>query len=298
MRQLSRTGSDRPPQGLIVSRALPSVGGSRQPIRCPFVLRGDRRSPLYTFAAPVYRSFMSQDELPSAPLTPPPSVSSVIPGLYQAHLFSAHPWHGVHIGEEAPTRVKCFIEVVPSDTLKYELDKDSGLLMVDRPQEFSNTCPFPYGLVPQTLCAHRVARRCMEVTGRKNIVGDGDPIDICVVSERTLTQGNILLTARVIGGLRMIDGGEADDKLIAVMKKDAAFGNWQDLSDCPQSFIDRLHHYFLTYKQRPGKTSPCEIAERYGAEEARHMVQLAHEDYQEVFMKQHGALRRAIAAGE
>ncbi|MEN9582029.1 MAG: hypothetical protein RJA70_5038 [Pseudomonadota bacterium] len=218
----------------------------------------------------------------------------MIPTLYQSHLFSAHPWHGVHIGEEAPVRVKCYIEVVPSDTFKYELDKASGLLMVDRPQKFSNTCPFPYGLVPQTLCGERVAARCMEVTGRSGVVGDGDPIDICVVAERSISQGNILLTARVIGGLRMIDRGEADDKLIAVMKEDPAFGNWQDLSDCPTTFVDRLRHYFLTYKQQPGKKSPCEIAEVYGVKEAQHMVDLAHQDYKEVYMLQHGALRRAM----
>lgn len=233
---------------------------------------------------------------------PPPSssasagtVRSVIGGLYQSHLFQAHPWHGVAIGREAPVRVNAFIEVVPTDTVKYELDKDSGLLMVDRPQTYSNTCPFPYGLVPQTLCGTRVAERCMQVTQQSGIVGDGDPIDICVVSERPIPHGNILLTARIIGGLRMIDHNEADDKLIGVMKLDPAFGNWKDISDCPSTFIDRLRHYFLTYKQQPGKTSPTEIAEIYGVEEAKYMVNLAHEDYKEVYKPQHGAFSRATA---
>lgn len=198
-------------------------------------------------------------------------------------LFTAHPWHGVPLGDEYPVRVNCYIEVVPSDTVKYELDKKSGLLRVDRPQLYSNTCPMPYGLVPQTLCATRVATRCNEVTGRKDIVGDGDPIDICVISERSIPHGNLLMTARLIGGLRMIDRGEADDKLIAVMKNDPSFGSWRDLSDCPRAFIERLKHYFITYKQQPGKISPCEIAEEYGVEEAQHMVQLAHEDYLEAY---------------
>jgi inorganic pyrophosphatase len=231
---------------------------------------------------------------------PPPSsrgtVRNVIGGLYQAHLFQAHPWHGVHIGRECPVRVSCFIEVVPTDTVKYELDKDSGLLMVDRPQTYSNTCPFPYGLVPQTLCADRVARRCMEATGRTGIVGDGDPIDMCVLSERPIPHGNILLTARVIGGLRMIDHNEADDKLIAVMKADPAFGGWQDIKDCPPAFIERLKHYFITYKQQPGKMSPCEIAEVYGIEEAQRMILLSHEDYKDKYKPQHGALSRAMVA--
>lgn len=232
------------------------------------------------------------------PDSPPPSslgaFRHVIPGLYQSHLFKAHPWHGVHIGADYPNRVSCFIEVVPTDTVKYELDKDSGLLMVDRPQAYSNTCPFPYGLIPQTLCADRVAERCMSTTGRTRIVGDGDPIDICVLSERPIPHGNILLTARIIGGLRMIDHHEADDKLIGVMKNDPAFGNWDDIAHCPTAFIERLKHYFITYKQQPGKTSPCEIAEVYGVEEGRRMVQLAHEDYKDQYSPQHGALSRAL----
>lgn len=229
---------------------------------------------------------------------PPPSstghIRNVIPGLYQSHLFKAHPWHGVHIGHEFPFRVSCFIEVVPTDTVKYELDKNSGLLMVDRPQTYSNTCPFPYGLIPQTLCDQRVAQRCMDVTGRTGIVGDGDPIDICVVSERPIPHGNILLTARIIGGLRMIDHDEADDKLIGVMKNDPAFGAWRDINDCPHAFVERLKHYFITYKQQPGKTSPCEIVEVYGAEEAHRMVEFAHEDYKDAYSPQHGALSRAM----
>ncbi len=208
-------------------------------------------------------------------------------------LFRAHPWHGVAIGNEAPVRVNCYIEVVPGDTVKYELDKQSGHLKVDRPQLYSNTCPMPYGLVPQTLCADRVAQRCMKITGRHGIVGDGDPMDICVVSERPIPHGNILLTARLIGGLRMIDQGEADDKLIGVMKNDPTFGAWRDLKDCPDAFIERLKHYFLTYKQQPGKLSPCEIAEQYGVEEAHHMLHLAHDDYKDAFGHLHGAYTRA-----
>jgi inorganic pyrophosphatase len=211
-------------------------------------------------------------------------------------LFQAHPWHGVPIGDESPVRVNCFIEVVPSDTVKYELDKVSGHLKVDRPQLYSNYCPMPYGLVPQTLCAQRVASRCNEVTGRQDVIGDGDPMDICVISERSIPHGNLLMTARLIGGLRMIDHGEADDKLIAVMKNDPSFGGWRDLTDCPRAFIERLKHYFLTYKQQPGKTSPCEIAEEYGVEEAQLMVQLAHQDYMDAYGAVANGLNEALQA--
>lgn len=201
----------------------------------------------------------------------------------RSSLSAAHPWHGVPIGDEMPGVVNCFIEVVPHDTVKFELEKFSGILKVDRPQLFSNRCPMPYGLVPQTLCMARVAARCNEVTHRSDIVGDGDPMDICVVSEQNIPNGNILMTARVIGGLRMIDRDEADDKIIAVLKADPAYLDWQDLRDCPRPFIDRLKHYFLTYKQQPGKDSPCEIAEEYGVEEARQMINLAHQDYLDKF---------------
>lgn len=241
---------------------------------------------------------MAQNEAPPFLDEESSSVPNLFGGLYQSHLFKAHPWHGVHIGAESPHRVNTFIEVVPTDTVKYELDKSSGLLKVDRPQLYSNTCPFPYGLVPQTLCADRVAKRCMEATGRTGIVGDGDPIDICVVSERPIPHGNILLTARVIGGLRMLDNDEADDKLIAVMKEDPAFGAWQDVTDCPPTFVERLKHYFITYKQRPGKTSPCEIAEVYGCDEAKRMILLAHADYKDAYGVQHGALSRAMEQPE
>jgi len=211
-------------------------------------------------------------------------------------LFQAHPWHGVTMGDEAPVRVNCYIEVVPSDTVKYELDKASGHLKVDRPQLYSNTCPMPYGLVPQTLCAARVAARCNDVTGREDIIGDNDPMDICVISERSIPHGNLFMNARLIGGLRMIDRGEADDKLIAVMKNDPSFGSWRDLSDCPRAFIERLKHYFLTYKQQPGKMSPCEIAEEYGVEEAQYMIGLAHQDYMDVYGNIAGGLAAALRA--
>ncbi|PIE75677.1 hypothetical protein CSA17_06220 [bacterium DOLJORAL78_65_58] len=99
-------------------------------------------------------------------------------------LFRAHPWHGVSIGEDAPEMVSAYIEIVPSDTVKYELDKASGYLKIDRPQQFSNVYPTLYGLIPQTYCGPRSAQFCMEKTSRTGIVGDADPLDICVLAER------------------------------------------------------------------------------------------------------------------
>ena len=128
-------------------------------------------------------------------------------------LFKAHPWHGVHIGDHVPNMLTTYIEIVPSDTVKYELDKFSGHLKVDRPQAYSNVCPTLYGLVPQTYCMEQVAAFCEEKTGRTGITGDGDPLDICVLSEKVFPRGDILMEAVPIGGLRMIDNDEADDKI-------------------------------------------------------------------------------------
>src|SRR5262245_64272527 len=98
-------------------------------------------------------------------------------------LYRAHPWHGIPIGDGAPEIVTAFIEIVPTDTVKYEIDKHTGYLKADRPQQFSNILPSLYGLVPQTLCAERIAELCAERTGREGIGGDGDPLDICLLSE-------------------------------------------------------------------------------------------------------------------
>jgi inorganic pyrophosphatase len=154
--------------------------------------------------------------------------------LELSKLFSKpHPWHGISIGDQAPEVVKVFIEIVPGDTMKYELDKESGFLKVDRPQRFSSICPEPYGFIPQTYCNDLVGNFCMKKTGRSDIIGDKDPIDICVITERNIPHGNIILDAVPIGGFRMLDGDEADDKIIAVMKGDGLYGKAEDIYDIP-----------------------------------------------------------------
>ena len=194
--------------------------------------------------------------------------------------YQAHPWHGVNIGENAPEVVMAFIEMVPTDTVKYEIEKDSGFLIVDRPQKFSNIIPAPYGFVPQTYCGKEVAKFCMEKSGKSNIDGDGDPLDICVLTERSIDAGNILMPAVPIGGFRMIDGGEADDKIIAVLKGDEFYQTWQDIKDCPDSILLRLEHYFLTYKDMPGFVkSNVEITHIYGKEEALEVIRRSQQDY-------------------
>lgn len=191
----------------------------------------------------------------------------------------AHPWHGIDIGDNAPEVIKCFIEIVPSDTVKYEVDKDSGYLKIDRPQKFSNFVPALYGFIPQSYCADNIAQRCREVTGRDDIIGDKDPLDILVLTEKVISHGDLLVWARPIGGLRMIDGREADDKIIAVLRDDAVYNEWEDITDVPELVIKRLKHYFLTYKDMPGEENKCEITEIYGRLEAHDTINRAMKDY-------------------
>lgn len=196
-------------------------------------------------------------------------------------LFRSHPWHGIPIGDNAPEIVSSYIEIVPTDTIKYELDKSTGFLKVDRPQLFSNICPTLYGLIPQTYCDELVGEYCAEKTGRPGIMGDGDPLDICVLTEKNISHGDFLLQAIPIGGMRMIDGDEADDKIIAVMKGDALYGKWNDIGDVPIGIIERLRHYFLTYKYIPGSTprKKVEITLIYNKIEAYEVINRSHEDY-------------------
>ena len=192
----------------------------------------------------------------------------------------AHPWHGVPIGDDAPRRVTAYVELVPTDTVKYEMDKATGILRVDRPQQYSNVCPSLYGFLPRTLCAERVGALCAERTGRTGIVGDGDPLDVCILTEKDIPHGDILVRAIPIGGLRMIDGNQADDKIVAVLEGDAVFGAYEDLAQCPSGLVDRLRHYFLTYKQGPDRAQRVvEIAGVYDREEAYEVIRRSQDDY-------------------
>ncbi len=207
--------------------------------------------------------------------------------------YKSHPWHGVSPGDNLPEEVTSFIEIVPSDTIKYEIDKTTGYLMIDRPQKFSNIIPALYGFVPKTYCAESVASFCMEKTGLSDIKGDGDPLDICVLTERIVSHGDILVSAVPIGGFRMIDSGEADDKIIAVLKGDSLYEQYKDVSEVPSAVIKRLEHYFLTYKQKPGEAvKKIEITHTYGREEAYEVIRRSIADYDKRF----GHLEQLLSA--
>jgi inorganic pyrophosphatase len=199
----------------------------------------------------------------------------------------AHPWHGINRGQQAPEIITAFIEIVPNALIKYEIDKESGYLKIDRPQKFSNTLPCLYGFIPKSYSGELSADLTEKFTGRKNLVGDGDPLDICVYCEREIIQSDIILQARPIGGFRLIDKGEVDDKIIAVMPGDDWFGNMMDIMEMPEQFINRLKHYFLTYKSLPGEKNLIEIAGIYGAEEAKQVIDACFEDYDNLLRSAH-----------
>jgi inorganic pyrophosphatase len=188
-----------------------------------------------------------------------------------------HPWHGLEPGPDSPEIVTAYIELTPFDTVKYEVDKTTGYTKVDRPQHTSSQCPTLYGFIPRTYCGPRVAA----LAGVEK--ADGDPLDICVVSERPISRADILLRARIVGGLGLIDNGEADDKIVAVLIGDLIWGDVKEIADMPARLVERLVHYFSTYKLVPGVPSRIELDAPYGPERARDVIRASIEDYDEEF---------------
>jgi len=194
------------------------------------------------------------------------------------HRFRPHPWHGLSPGTDPPRHLSAFIEITPFDLVKYEVDKATGYLRVDRPQPTSSLPPTLYGFVPQTWCGERVAKLMPGAS-----VGDHDPLDVCVLSERPITRAEVLLSARVVGGLPMIDGGEADDKIVAVLENDVQYADVEDIDQLPCGSLERLLHYFEFYKLMPGQESTVRIGEPYGRAHAELVVEAALLDYAEEY---------------
>jgi inorganic pyrophosphatase len=194
-----------------------------------------------------------------------------------------HPWHGLGPGPNPPSELHVYIEITPFDLVKYEVDKASGYLKVDRAQRTSSLPPALYGFIPQTLAASRVAALMPDAQG-----GDGDPLDICVLSERPIARAEVIVGARVVGGIPMVDAGQADDKIIGILRDDPVFGHLKELEQVPEELVGRLIHYFSTYKLRPEKAGSVKVGPPYGREHAEAVVAAALEDYREAF-----ATRRA-----
>lgn len=189
-----------------------------------------------------------------------------------------HPWHGLEAGPDAPRIVNAYIEITPFDLMKYEVDKATGYLRVDRPQRTSSHPPALYGFVPQTYCGDRVG-----ALAPGGVRGDGDPLDICVISERPINHSEVLLRACVVGGLKIIDRGEADDKIVAVLEGDYVWGGAQEIEDLPSALLERLVHYFETYKLVPDESPKIFVIGRYGFEDAARVIRASLDDYREKF---------------
>jgi inorganic pyrophosphatase len=193
-----------------------------------------------------------------------------------------HPWHGLEIGPDVPRLVHAFIEITPFDFVKYEVDKKTGFLRVDRPHRTSSLPPTLYGFIPKTYCANRVRDLMRSVmTGAK--CGDGDPLDICVISSRRIDHSEIILNGRIVGGIPMLDGGEADDKIIAILDNDDQWESVHDISDLPDNLVERMRHYFHTYKTLPGEPERVQVGRAYGRDHAMRVIEAAAADYEEEY---------------
>ena len=179
-------------------------------------------------------------------------------------MYVLHPWHGAHYGDEAPRIVNALIEIPQGSKSKYEIDKKTGLLKLDRVIYSSFHYPINYGFIPQTL-------------GK-----DGDPLDILVMCSEAI-QPLCLVEAYVIGNMQMIDTGLIDDKIIAVAVKDPGVNYITNLNEVPQHFFTVLKNYFEQYKVLENKK--VEINDFQEKEVAFEIINEAIEFYKETFPK-------------
>lgn len=194
----------------------------------------------------------------------------------QFQKYRPHPWHGIAAGPDPPRIVNAYIEITPYDLVKYEVDKETGYLKVDRPQRTTSQPPALYGFIPQTYCGEIFRKLSPSATK-----GDGDPLDICIISERAVTKSDVLIRTKPIGGLQMVDSDEADDKIIGVLEGDFVWGDTQDVQELPPILLERLQHFFLTYKLQPEKENRVRIHSIYGHEQAMKVIKASMEDYEQ-----------------
>jgi inorganic pyrophosphatase len=175
-----------------------------------------------------------------------------------------HPWHGAHYGSKAPQRVNALIEIPQGSRAKYEVDKDTGLLRLDRVIYSSFHYPINYGFIPQTL-------------GQ-----DGDPLDILVLCSQSI-QSLCLVDATVIGNMQMIDTGQVDDKIIAVATKDPSVSHFRKIEDLPNHFLLELRNFFEQYKVLENKKVAIDNFQDAGT--ACKIIQSAIDLYKENFKR-------------
>jgi inorganic pyrophosphatase len=154
----------------------------------------------------------------------------------------SHPWHGLSPGDGAPRLVNAVIEIPQGSRAKYEIDKETGLLKLDRVIYSSFYYPCNYGFIPQTYG------------------DDKDPLDILVITTLPV-QALCLMEAKVVGVMQMVDSGDADDKIIAVAAKDPGVNHYNNIEELPKHFFDELRHFFEEYKKLENKTV---VVEEFG----------------------------------
>ena len=179
-------------------------------------------------------------------------------------MYVLHPWHGAHYGEKSPAIVNGLIEISQGSRAKYEIDKTTGLLKLDRVIYSSFHYPVNYGFIPQTLGE------------------DNDPLDILVICSESI-QPLCLVQATVIGNMQMIDNGEKDDKIIAVATKDPTVNHFTNVNELPKHFIVVLRNYFENYKVLENKV--VEIDEFQDKEAAYGIINKAIDSYTKKFPK-------------
>jgi inorganic pyrophosphatase len=175
-----------------------------------------------------------------------------------------HPWHEVSTGDNPPEFVNGIIEIPKGSRAKYEIDKDSGLIKLDRVIYASMYYPLNYGFIPQTLGE------------------DHDPLDIVVITQVSVVP-NCLIPSKVIGVMRMIDRGEGDDKIIAVAMQDASVSHINDVSELPEYFKVELKHFFENYKVLEDKV--VVVDEFQSKERAQEIIATSIESYKKHFPK-------------
>ena len=181
-----------------------------------------------------------------------------------------NPWHDVAIGKEAPVIVPCIIEVPKGSKVKYELDKESGLIKVDRILYSSVHYPANYGFIPQTFC------------------DDHDPLDVLVLGQESIVPLAIM-HAKPIGVMKMVDQGEADDKIIAVHAHDPEFNHYNSIHELPPHRIQEIRRFFEDYKILEKKKVVVE--DFFDVDVAKSIVESAMAFYHATFKQQNQQLR-------
>jgi len=168
-----------------------------------------------------------------------------------------HPWHSISPGEDCPNTVTAIIEIPKGSKAKYEIDKESGLLKLDRILFSSVMYPANYGFIPQTYC------------------DDNDPLDILVLCSADVYPMSII-DAKVIGVMHMIDGGEQDDKIIAVAKNDMSVNYINDLTELPPHAMKEVVRFFQDYKALEEKNVTIEhlLGKRYAYKVIEESIEL------------------------